>query len=98
MATTIYGSEVSFEAWPFMSSGGTVYGGETQSFAPYPRPQDLSVHYQNKVWDTIASQWIYWNTATPDYAGDEYPGPGSWGTETSGYGVEALVFGRYQRV
>lgn len=99
MATTIYGSVVSLDVRPFSTFGGVIYGTvDLLSVYPYPRERDVLVRYQNKVWDTVAGQWIYWNTEYPDVPGQAYPGPGSWGTETLGYGVEALVLGRYQKV
>lgn len=98
MATTIYGSDQDYGVWPFMLSGQQPYESEVLYVYPYPRPEDVPIQYQNKAWDTVAGQWIYWNTQTPDHGGQQYPGPGSFGTETTGYGVEAVVLGRYQRV
>jgi len=98
VTTTIYSSQVSYGSWAFSLHGSTIYESGVLSTYPYPRPENVPIQYQNKVWDTIAGQWIYWNTQTPDYGGQQYPGPGNFGTETSGYGVEALVLGRYQKV
>jgi len=97
MATTIYGSVVSFSSWPFMSSPGLVYGGAIQYVYPYPRAQDVPVTHRNKVWDTVAGDWVFWETVYPDPMGEEYPGPGK-GTQLIDYGVEAIVFGRYMKV
>lgn len=97
MATTIYGSVVSFTTWPFPSSPGQVYGGTVQYVYPYPRAQDVPVTHRNKVWDTVAGDWVYWETVYPDPSGLEYPGPGK-GTQLVDYGVESIVFGRYMKV
>lgn len=98
MATTIYSSDVVFEEPLFLSSETRIYEGDVLYAYPYPRAQDVPVKYRNKVWDTIAGQWVFWETTSPDAGGKQYPGPGSFGVETLEYAVEAVVFGRYMRV
>jgi hypothetical protein len=97
MATTIYGSETEYESWAFLDSSGVVYGGEYIWTYPYPRPENVPITHMNKVWDTVAGEWVYWETVYPDPRGEEYPGPGK-GTQLEDYGVEAVVFGRYMKV
>lgn len=47
---------------------------------------------RNKAWDTVASNWVVWETASPDITGSSYPGPGTWGVHTSNYRVEMPIF------
>jgi hypothetical protein len=95
MATTIYGSEVIYAGLP--DRGSEIYGSDVLSAYPYPRPEDVPVKYRNKVWDTVAGDWVFWETVYPDPGQQEYSGPGK-GTQLQDYGVEAVVYGRYQKV
>ena len=93
--TTIYGSVATYSALPDRAS--ETYESDVLYAYPYPRPQDVPVKHRNKVWDTVAGAWVYWETVYPDPSGQEYPGPGK-GTQLQDYGVEAVVYGRYQKV
>jgi len=45
----------------------------------------------NRVYDTAASGFVRWDTTTgPDSAGASYPGPGTFGVDTSDYCVERV--------
>jgi len=48
----------------------------------------------NKVWDTVAGAPVRWATEQIDYSGDEYPGPGVFGVQTSHYRIETVMFTR----
>lgn len=49
-----------------------------------------------KVWDTVAGGWILWETEAMDIDGLSYPGPGTWGAQTSDYRVQNIKFTRVQ--
>lgn len=51
---------------------------------------------QQKVWDTVAGGWVLWATDSMDVDGANYPGPGTWGAETSSYRVLNITFTRVQ--
>ena len=42
---------------------------------------------RNRVWDTVASGFVSWETEFPDGYGAQYPGPGTFGTNTSDFCV-----------
>lgn len=42
----------------------------------------------NRVWDTAAGGFVSWETAEPDALGLSYPGPGTFGADTSDFIVE----------
>jgi len=42
----------------------------------------------NRVWDTVAGTEVRWETASPDVAGASYPGPGTFGVDTSNFTVD----------
>jgi len=48
------------------------------------------LRYLNRVWDTVAGGFVSWRTGDPDATGSLYPGPGSFGVDTSDYCVERL--------
>jgi len=48
----------------------------------------------NRVWDTIAGDFVRWVTEEIDSAGSSYPGPGTFGVDTSDYVVETIQFTR----
>lgn len=51
----------------------------------------IVTHYINRVYDTVASSFVRWDTTpTPDTTGASYPGPGTWGVNTSDYCVERV--------
>jgi len=42
--------------------------------------------YLNRVYDTVAASFVTWTTFTnPDQTGSEYPGPGTFGVNTSDF-------------
>jgi hypothetical protein len=45
--------------------------------------------YVNRVWDTVAAGFVRWRTNAPDEDGLFYPGPGSFGANTSDYCIES---------
>jgi hypothetical protein len=45
----------------------------------------------NRVWDTVAGGEVRWETASPDSSGASYPGPGTFGVDTSDYTVDEPV-------
>lgn len=52
--------------------------------------------YVNRVWDTVQGGHVAWTTvAAADVAGAEYPGPGTFGVDTSDYCVERLSIVRW---
>jgi hypothetical protein len=44
----------------------------------------------NRVWDTVAADFVRWSTSEIDSAGGSYPGPGTFGVDTSDYVVETI--------
>lgn len=44
----------------------------------------------NRVWDTVAADFVRWVTSEIDSAGASYPGPGTFGVDTSDYVVETI--------
>lgn len=48
-------------------------------------------YYVNRVFDTVAVGFVRWTTATtPDPTGTFYPGPGTFGVNTSDYCIERV--------
>ena len=48
-----------------------------------------TISFINRVWDTAAGPaFVRWTTGTPDPSGSSYPGPGTFGVDTSDYTVE----------
>lgn len=43
----------------------------------------------NRVWDTVAAGFVRWITATEDSVGASYPGPGTFGSDTSDFCIES---------
>lgn len=48
----------------------------------------------NRVWDTVAGDFVRWVTAGADSGGASYPGPGTFGVDTSDYVVETVKYAR----
>ena len=48
----------------------------------------------NRVWDTVAGTFVRWSTALIDTSGESYPGPGTFGVDTSNFVVETIEFTR----
>ena len=46
--------------------------------------------YWNRAWDTVAAGFVRWTTLQPDFAGTFYPGPGTFGVDTSDETVERV--------
>jgi hypothetical protein len=80
------------------ASAGMVAQYATAEEIPY-EPEDLIIisptaaaaRYVNRVWSTAANGgsggFVVWITDDPDSAGASFPGPGTWGVNTSGYVV-----------
>lgn len=52
----------------------------------------MSGVFVNRVFDTVASDFVHWSTEPePDIAGAYYPGPGAFGVDTSDYTVTTKV-------
>ncbi len=48
--------------------------------------------FVNRVYDTSAAGFVRWSSTTsPDSAGASYPGPGTFGVDTSDYCVETVT-------
>ena len=47
-----------------------------------------------KVWDTVAADWVLWETEGIDFNGGSYPGPGVWGAQTSDFRVQNVKYTR----
>ena len=45
--------------------------------------------FTNRVWDDQEPGFIRWITSSADTLGAYYPGPGSFGVNTSGYCIES---------
>lgn len=39
----------------------------------------------NRVYDSVAAKFVTWPSGSPDPEGEQYPGPGMFGVNTSGY-------------
>ncbi len=50
----------------------------------------VSLTYRNRVWDTVSGGHVRWDTSIADTAGTSYPGPGTFGVDTSDYCVERI--------
>lgn len=48
----------------------------------------------NRVWDTVAADFVRWATSEIDRAGASYPGPGTFGVDTSDFVVETIQYAR----
>lgn len=49
---------------------------------------DLSTaRYINRVYDSIAGKFVIWQSSSPDTTGSFYPGPGTFGVNTTDYVV-----------
>jgi hypothetical protein len=46
------------------------------------------------VYDSVAGKIVYWSTSSADSGGASYPGPGTYGVDTSGYRVYSVTEGR----
>lgn len=44
----------------------------------------------NRVWDTVAADFVRWVTSAIDSTGTFYPGPGTFGVDTSDFVVETI--------
>lgn len=52
----------------------------------------MSGTFTNRVFDTVATDFVHWSTEPePDITGVSYPGPGTFGVDTSDYTVSAKV-------
>jgi hypothetical protein len=53
--------------------------------------EGFEILYRNRVFDTQEDGYITWETTSPDTTGNSYPGPGSFGVDTSDYTVERIT-------
>lgn len=90
MATTISGYT---EFVAQVDRSVTVVAGATEfiSSSLTQVPQQTTLQ---KVWDTVEGDWVLWETAEIDHDGVYYPGPGSWGAQTSNYRIQNIKFTR----
>lgn len=66
--------------------------GLKQAFVPKGGGTTGGVTYVNRVFDTVANGFVRWNsTTTPDTGGTSYPGPGTFGVDTSDYCIDAKL-------
>lgn len=49
---------------------------------------------RNRVWDTVAADFVRWSTSNVDSTGNSYPGPGVFGVDTSDFVAETIEFTR----
>jgi hypothetical protein len=98
VATTIYSENYSVESWWFFTKTATEYSDRTDRVYryPYPKAGITEKTYLNKTWDTVASAWVMWETKYPDPKGASYPGPGTFGVDTSDYRFETEILSRFQ--
>ena len=62
-----------------------------------PLAGGVTALYENKVWDTIGGGgYVTWTTFYQDIGGQEYPGPGIFGVNTSNYVVQSVITSRAQ--
>jgi len=57
----------------------------------------VSAIVENVVWDTAVvggGGYVVWTTSFIDNGGQSYPGPGTFGVDTSGYRVQSYIFTR----
>lgn len=50
--------------------------------------------YVNRVWDSVANDFVRWTSSQADSSGSFYPGPGTFGVDTSDFVVETVQYGR----
>lgn len=62
----------------------------------YPPPGAVGAQYENVVWDTVAAAYVTWRTYYVDNGGQYYPGPGTFGANTSDFAVETIHYDRNQ--
>jgi hypothetical protein len=58
---------------------------------PFPWPGSAQVLVVNKVWDSVAGDWVPWATIEKDIDGREYPGPGVFGGDTSNFRLQDTI-------
>ena len=51
-----------------------------------------TIQVLNRVYDSVAGNFVRWATDSPDPSGASYPGPGTFGPDTSDYVVEDQSF------
>ena len=66
------------------------------SLVAYPLAGGVAAEYVNTVWDTVAGAFVKWRTFYIDNGGQEYPGPGTFGVNTSDFAVESISYDRNQ--
>lgn len=50
-----------------------------------PVPPGPTIEYLNRVSDSVAGKFVSWVTTGIDDTGASYPGPGTFGVDTSGF-------------
>lgn len=50
-----------------------------------------NAEYRNRVFDSVAGTFVRWSQSLVDSSGAFYPGPGTFGVDTSDYCVEAIT-------
>lgn len=67
---------------------------ETSEYATTSLAQLPAQTTIQKVWDTVAADWVLWETEGIDFNGGSYPGPGVWGAQTSDFRVQNVKYTR----
>lgn len=75
-------------------SKGSVAIAEASEFAVTSLTQLPAQTTVQKVWDTVAADWVLWETEGIDFNGGSYPGPGVWGAQTSDFRVQNVKYTR----
>lgn len=79
---------------------GVTGDSDLEFWYPFACIGGVSVRYENKVWDTQANGgsggFVTWTTLIQDFNGQEYPGPGAFGVDTSDYVVLTINYNRLQ--
>jgi hypothetical protein len=97
MATTIYSGISSYAEWELPTRNGIEFQEVRLYRYPYPKFGAVRKSYLNKVWDAVDAGWILWESDYPDLGGVDYPrGHGTFGVDTSNYGVLVIKHGRQQ--
>jgi hypothetical protein len=50
----------------------------------------LRPRFVHRVWDTVAAGFVSWRVGVPDPTGIYYPGPGTFGVNTSDLCIERI--------
>lgn len=92
--TLLYNPTGEYETWAFpYTPVGLVFNPDAEVVSAALGP---TASYIQKVWDDVEGDWVLWETESMDPNGGHYPGPGTWGLDTSYYRVLNIKFTRTQ--